>query len=105
MKDVDLCLPEDRLSKLRFLVPHCHLLSGRVQTEISIATTWIGKLQQAAKLQFMADPENLEQKWKFLKEWDLDSNYLALQRLLSKKKKTREYRGFHESDGRICDKS
>ena len=84
MKDVDSCLPEDRLSKLRFLVPHCHLLSGRVQTEIRIATTWFCKLPQVAKLQFMAGPENLEQKWTFLKEWDPDSKYLALQCLLSK---------------------
>ena len=92
MNDVDLCLPEDRLSKLRFLVPHCHLLSGRVQTEISIATTWFGKLSQVAKLQFMVDLENLEQKWAFLKEWQLDSKFLALQRLLSKSKKKKNKR-------------
>ena len=84
MKNVDLCLPEDRLLKLRFLVPHCHLLSGRVQTEISIAMTWFGKLSQVAKLQFMVDPENLEQKWKMLKEWEPDSKFLTLQCLLSK---------------------
>ena len=72
MNDTDLCLPEDRLTKLRFLVPHCHLLPGRVQTEISIATTWFGKFSQVAKLQFMVGPENLEQKWTFLKEWQLE---------------------------------
>ena len=107
MNDTDLCLPEDRVSKLRFLVPQVHLLPARVQTEISIGMPWFGKLSQVAKLQFMVDPENLEQKWAFLKEWQPDSKFLALQCLLSKskKKKTREYRGFHESDGCICGKS
>jgi hypothetical protein len=87
MNDTDLCLPEDRVSKLRFLAPQCHLLPARVQTEISIGMTWLGKLSQVAKLQFMVDPENLEQKWAFVKEWQPDSKFMALQCMLTKSKK------------------
>ena len=87
MNDTDPCLPEDRLAKLRCLEPQCHLLAERVQTEIHFALAWFGRLSQVAKLKFMVDPENLEQKWAYLKEWDPDSKFLVLHCLLTKSKK------------------
>ena len=87
MNDIDPCWPEDRLAKLRSLQPQSHLLAERVQTEIHFALARFGKLSQVAKLKFMVDPENLEQKRAYLKEWDPDSKFLVTRCLLTKTKK------------------
>ena len=71
----DTRLPQDCLTKLRFLLPQAHLLSENIQKEIQLPTP--------AKLQYIIT-EDMDQRWEFLKQWSPGSKLSPLQYLVTK---------------------